>query len=103
MRNYMPGARAVFLPYAPGRVHRRRFAAGRTLDRALRRRFATRFRRNYQRFFTRLRTSSLQAVLTYRRLTPAQRRLVRLRYYRTGDSRLFHMQGRRPRLRHMRY
>jgi len=93
-RPYMPGARAQMLPFAPGRVHRRRFAAGRTLNRAFRRRFATRFRRNYQRFFTRLRTSSLQAILTYRRLTPAQKRLVRIRYYRTGDSRLFHMHRR---------
>jgi len=98
-RPYMPGARAQMLPFAPARVHRRRFAAGRTINRYLRRRVATRFRRNYARFFTRLRTSSLQALLYYRRLTPAQRRLVRLRYYRTGDSRIFHMQGRRPRFR----
>jgi len=95
MRHYMPGARAVLLPYAPARVHRRRYAAGRTLNRF--------FKRNvgrYRGFNRRVRTSSLQTNLYYRyRMTPQQRAYTRRRYYRTGRTRLFKMQGRRPRFR----
>jgi len=95
MRQYMPGAPAQLLPYAPARVHRRRYAAGRTLHRF--------FRRNvgrYRRFNNRVRTSSLQSMYYYRyRMTPQQRAYTRRRYYRTGTTRLLRMQGRRPRFR----
>jgi len=95
MRHYMPGAPAAMLPYAPGRVHRRRYAAGRVLNR-----FFKRNVRRYRRFNVRARTSSLQSSMYYRyRMTPQQRAYTRRRYYRTGRTRLFKMQGRRPRFR----
>jgi len=88
-RRFIPGGRR-------SRVGRR-YLAGRVLNRTFRR-----YARNYLSFQRRLRMSSLQSILFYRRLSPAQQRRIRIRYYRTGTSRLFRMQGRRPRLRHMR-
>jgi len=79
------------------RQHRRSLAAGRTVNRFLRK-----YRRNYLAFNRRLRMSGLQSILYYNRLTPAQKRRIRMRFYRTGTSRIFNMRGRRPRLRHMR-
>jgi len=87
--------RRRFIPGTP-RI-RRRYIAGRRLNR-----FFTRYARNYLSFQRRLRMSSLQSILYYNRLSPALQRRIRIRYYRTGNSRLFRMQGRRPRLRHMR-
>ena len=73
----------------------RRYTAGRTLNRF--------FRRNvgrYRGFNRRVALSSLQSNLYYRhRMTPQQRAYTRRRYYRTGTTRLFKMQGRRPRFR----
>jgi len=79
------------------RQHRRSFAAGRTVNRFLRK-----YKRNYLAFNRRLRMSGLQFILYYNRLTPAQKRRICMRFYRTGTSRIFYMRGRRPRLRHMR-
>jgi len=96
MRRYVLARRRRFIPGTP--YVRRRYLAGQTLNRF--------FRRNvgrYRGFNRRLRTSSLQSNLYYRyRMTPQQRTHTRRRYYRTGRTRLFRMQGRRPRLRHMR-
>jgi len=93
MRRYVLSRRRRFIPPQA----RRRYTAGRTLNR-----FFTRYARNYISFQRRLRMSSLQSILYYNSLSPALQRRIRIRYYRTGSTRLFRMQGRRPRLRHMR-
>jgi len=97
MRRYVLGDRRRFrfLP-GPARI-RRRHRAGRVLNRTFRR-----YARNYLAFQRRLRMSSLQSILYYNSLSPALQRRIRIRFYRTGTTRLFRMQGRRPRLRHMR-
>jgi len=95
MRRFVLSRRRRFLPGSA--LTRRRYRSGRVLNR-----FFTRYARNYAAFQRRLRMSSLQSILYYNSLSPALQRRIRIRFYRTGTSRLFRMQGRRPRLRHMR-
>jgi len=92
---YVLNRRRRFIPGVGG--VRRRYLAGRTLNRTF-----TRYARNYIAFQRRLRMASLQSILYYNSLSPAMQRRIRLRFYRTGNTRLFNMRGRRPRLRHMR-